>query len=247
MRIDSNESMNTVSKDVAAGAAVYSKFLLSFYDTEVLRFELPFIFKCPLHKAKDFFNANISGVHLDVGVGTGYFLDKCTFPVPNPLVHLMDLNSNTLEKTSNRINRYSPVSHLCNVLEPIQKDLPKFDSISAMNFLHCLPGTMLKKEAAIKNLMPFLNDGGVFFGITILGKGVDAGFLYMKANAVYNKKAIFSNLHDNASDLETILSKNFENVSVEVVGSVAFFSGRNNTKKLPNKANAVNAKSRAAD
>lgn len=228
MRTDSNESMNTVSKDVAAGAAVYSKFLLAFYDTEVLRFELPCIFKCPLRRAKTFFNANISGAHLDVGVGTGYFLDKCTFPVENPIVHLLDLNSNTLEKTSNRIKRYSPVSHLCNVLEPIQDNLPKFDSISAMNFLHCLPGTMLRKEAAIKNLKPFLNEGGVFFGITVLGEDVDAGFLYRKANAVYNKKAIFSNLHDNASDLEVILSNNFENVSVEVVGSVALFSGKNN-------------------
>ena len=220
--------MASVSKDIANGAAAYSKLLLAFYDTEVLRFELPFIFKCPLSRAKEFFNANISGVHLDVGVGTGFFLDKCTFPVENPVVHLMDRNPNTLEKTAKRIKRYSPVSHLCNVLEPIQDDLLKFDSISAMNFLHCLPGTMLKKEAAIKNLIPFLNSGGVFFGITVLGNGVDAGLLYRKANAVYNKKAIFSNFHDNASDLEVILRKNFETVSVEVVGSVALFSGQNN-------------------
>jgi hypothetical protein len=101
-------------------------------------------------------------VHLDGGVGTGYFLDKCTFPVEKPVVHLMDLNSNTLEKTSSRIKHYSPVSHLCNVLEPIQDDLPNFDSISVMIFLHCLPGTMLKKEEAIKNLIPFLNEGGCF-------------------------------------------------------------------------------------
>ena len=86
---------------------------------------------------------------------------------------------------------------------------------------------MLTKEAAIKNLKPFMNEGGVFFGITVLGKGVDAGFLYRKANSAYNKKAIFSNLNDNASDLEVILSNNFENVSVEVVGSVALFYGKN--------------------
>ena len=68
--------------------------------------------------------------------------------------------------------------------------------------------------------------GGVFFGITILGEGVDAGFLYRRANAVYNKKAIFSNLNDNAVDLETILRNSFENVFVKVIGSVALFSGR---------------------
>jgi len=180
---------------------------------------MPYIFKCPLRKVKDFFNKNVSSIHLDIGVGTGYFLDKCNFPIENPTVHLMDLNSNALKKTSNRIKRYEPVSHLCNVLEPIQDDLPMFNSISAINFLHCLPGTMLSKEAAIKNLVPLLNEGGVFFGITILGEGVDVGFLY--------RKAIFSNLHDNASDLELILSRHFQNYSVHVVGSVAFFTGQN--------------------
>lgn len=227
MSIDSKESTKTVSKEAAAGASVYSNLLLAIYDIEVLMFELSYIFKCPLREVKDFFNKNISNIHLDVGVGTGYFLDKCNFPVENPTVHLMDLNPNTLKKTSNRIKRYEPISHLCNVLEPIQADLPMFDSISAINFLHCLPGSMLSKEAAIKNLKPFLRDGGVFFGITVLGQGVDVGILYRIANSMYNKKLIFSNLQDNASDLEVILSNNFEKYSVHIVGSVAFFSGQN--------------------
>lgn len=227
MSINSSESSQTVSNEVAAGAAVYSNLLLSFYDIEVLMFELPCIFKCPLHEVKDFFNKNVSGVHLDVGVGTGYFLDKGKFPVENPTIHLMDLNPNTLQKTSKRIMRYDPISHQCNVLEPIQADLPMLDSISAINFLHCLPGSMLSKEAAIKNLKPFLRDGGVFFGVTVLGQGVDVGMLYRMANLTYNKKTIFSNLQDNASDLEVILRNNFEKVSVHVVGSVAFFSGQN--------------------
>ena len=225
--MNKSESSKAVSSEVAAGAAVYSNLLLSFYDIEVLIFELPYIFKCPLREVKDFFNKNVSGAHLDVGVGTGYFLDKGKFPVDNPTVHLMDLNPNTLKKTSKRIMRYDPISHQHNVLEPIQADLPMFDSISAINFLHCLPGSMLTKEAAIKNLKPFLQDNGIFFGVTVLGQGVDAGMLYRKANSIYNKKSIFSNLQDNASDLEIILRNNFEKVSVHTVGSVAFFSGQN--------------------
>jgi hypothetical protein len=59
-------------------------------------------------------------LHLDVGVGTGYFLDRCTFPVAAPEVHLMDLNPNCLEKTARRIRRYRPVTHRCNVLDPIR-------------------------------------------------------------------------------------------------------------------------------
>jgi len=180
-----------------------------------------------LQKVIDFFNENVSDTHLDVGVGTGYFLDKCDFPTEKPTVHLMDLNLNTLRKTSKRIKRYLPTGHLCNVLEPIQKDLPFFDSISAINFLHCLPGTMLDKEKAIANLRPFLREGGVFFGTTVLGQGVDAGLLYRYANSVYNRKSIFSNLNDNVSDLEIILKNNFNEYFVEIVGSVALFSGQN--------------------
>lgn len=230
MNVQIHESAKAVSKEAAAGAAVYSKFLLSFYDIEVLMFELPYIFKCPLYKIMEFFNENISSTHLDVGVGTGYFLDKCKFPTENPTVHLIDLNLNSLEKTSSRIKRFMPVSHQCNILEPIKADLPLFNSISAINFLHCLPGVMLTKEAVIKNLKPFLKDGGVFFGATILGHGCSVGLLYKTANSIYNKKGIFRNLHDNASDLEVILSNNFEKVSVQVVGSVALFSGRMNRK-----------------
>jgi ubiquinone/menaquinone biosynthesis C-methylase UbiE len=189
-------------------------------------FEIPVIFKCPLRKMTDYFNTHISDTHLDVGVGTGYFLDKGKFPVSKPSIHLLDLNRNCLMKTSRRIARYNPVQHLCSILEPIQEDMPSFNSISAMNFLHCLPGTMQSKEAVFANLKPFLSDMGVFFGITVLGEGVELGPLYRYINSVYNKKKIFSNLSDNRADLEQILKNHFREYSVEVEGSMALFYGR---------------------
>lgn len=221
----SDKSGIPVTKEAAAGAAIYSKFLLALYDIEVLMFEMPVIFKCPLRKVMSLYNENISHSHLDVGVGTGYFLDKCKISAENPNIHLMDLNLNSLEKTSERIKRYNPVAHQWNVLEPVTIDLSGFNSISASNFLHCLPGTMLDKEIVFKNLVPYLHDGGVFFGSTVLGKGIDAGLLYKKMNSIYNKSAIFCNLNDNMSDLETILDRNFRTYSIQLVGSIALFKG----------------------
>jgi hypothetical protein len=215
-----------VSPEVAAGAAVYSPFVLALYDLEVLGFELPFVFKCPARRIVGLYDANVSARHLDVGVGTGYFLDKCTFPVAAPEVHLMDLNPTCLETTSRRIARYAPVAHRCNVLEPIRLPLPKFNSIAASNLLHCLPGTMLEKERVVCNLKPFLSEDGVLFGVTVLGEGVEAGALYRYVNGVYNRKSIFSNLRDNARDLGTILASHFATHSVEIVGSLAFFTAR---------------------
>ncbi len=215
------------STEAAAGAAVYSKLVLSIYDLEVLGFELRFIFKCPSRRILELYDRHVSGRHLDVGVGTGYFLDKCKFPVESPVVHLMDLNPNSLGNTARRIARYRPVAHTWNVLEPFRGELPVFDSIGASNFLHCLPGPMARKEAVFGNLVPHLRKGGVFFGTTVLGKGVDGtGPLYRAANALYNRKSIFSNLDDGADGLEEILARNFESHSVEVVGSMALFTGR---------------------
>jgi SAM-dependent methyltransferase len=215
-----------VSPEAAAGAAVYSPFVLALYDLEVLRFELPVIFKCSARRIVELYDANVSDRHLDVGVGTGYFLDKCRFPVARPEVHLMDLNSTCLETTARRIARYAPVSHRCNVLEPIQAPLPRFGSIAASNLLHCLPGTMLEKAAVMRNLKPFLREDGVLFGVTVLGEGVDAGPLYRYVNGIYNRKKIFSNLRDDAADLGAILAMHFATHAVEVVGSLAFFTAR---------------------
>lgn len=213
------------SKEAAAGAAAYSNFLLSIYDVEVLMFEMRCIFKCPSQKILDLYNKHVSDAHLDVGVGTGYFLDKCRYPVEHPVVHLMDLNPNSLRKTSGRIMRYHPVTHHWNVIEPFLRDMPLFNSIGAANFLHCLPGTMLNKEIIFKNLNRFLNKGGVFFGATVLGQGVDAGLLYRLVNPIYNKASVFSNLSDNAADLEKILAANFKTYNVDVIGSYALFAG----------------------
>lgn len=215
-----------VSPEAAAGAAVYSPFVLALYDLEVLKFELPVIFKCSARRIVQLYDAHVSARHLDVGVGTGYFLDKCRFPVAKPEVHLMDLNPTCLETTSRRIARYAPVPHRCNVLDPIRESLPRFGSIAASNFLHCLPGTMLEKEVVVRNLKPLLSEDGVLFGVTVLGEGVDAGPLYRYVNGVYNRKSIFCNLRDNAADLGTILARNFAAHTVEIVGSLAFFTAR---------------------
>lgn len=215
------------ARDAAAGAAVYSKALLAVYDLEVLGFELRFVFKCPARRMLALYDRHVSGRHLDVGVGTGYFLDRCRFPVASPVLHLLDLNPNSLEATSRRVARYGPVAHRANVLEPLSAPLPTFDSIGACNFLHCLPGPIAAKEPVFTHLLPHLSEGGVFFGTTVLGKGVEeTGRLYRAANALYNRKAIFSNLDDDAEGLERLLARNFASHTLEIVGSVALFTGR---------------------
>ncbi len=213
------------SAEVAAGAAVYSKALLAVYDLVVLGFELPVVFRCPARRTLELYDAHASDTHLDVGVGTGWFLDRCRFPVARPEIHLADLNPNCLDRTARRIRRYAPVSHVWNAFEPFRDAAPRFASIGVSNLLHCLPGSMLEKEPVIRNLRALLREGGVLFGATVLGRGVErVGALYRATNRAYNRRSIFCNLEDGAAELEAILSRSFARHSVRVVGAMALFT-----------------------
>jgi hypothetical protein len=218
----------SVTDDVgAAGATIYSKPLLSVYDLYVLGFSNTFVWQCPSRLILDLYNAHVSGKHLDVGVGTGYFLDKCKFPTQRPTLVLADINTNCLQTTAKRLQRYNPTLHRANVLEPLQIGEADFDSIALNYLLHCLPGNLLGKGAVFRNLKPLLNNnGGVIFGTTIVGAGIKRNFLADILIRAYNSKGIFSNFNDNAADLESVLRDNFRDFSIRVVGCVAFFVGR---------------------
>jgi ubiquinone/menaquinone biosynthesis C-methylase UbiE len=212
--------------DAVAGAAIYSRPLLSVYDLFVLGFSNSFVWQCPSRLILDFYNEHVSGKHLDVGVGTGYFLDQCTFPVSHPIIVLADLNPNSLYVTAKRLQRYNPSTHVANVLEPIEIEPADFDSVAINYLLHCLPGTISSKGVVFPNLKPLLKQGGVLFGTTILGRGIKRNVLAKMLMRVYNSKRIFSNLEDNAADLKSVLKVNFREYSIRVIGCVAFFVGR---------------------
>ena len=227
MTPETNQDETPPTGDGAAGAAVYTKFVLSIYDPLVIRFENAWVWKCPSPLMLDHYNRHVSGNHLEVGVGTGYLLDNCQFPVDDPTIALMDLNPNPLKVTAARIRRHRPATYLANVWEPIKIDMPSLDSIGLNYLLHCLPGNMRAKGIVFRNLKPLLNSsGGVLFGTTILGQDTKPNLLAKTLLRAYNAKGIFSNTHDNLDDLVSGLQDNFREYSVEVVGCVAFFTGR---------------------
>lgn len=210
-----------------AGAAIYSKHVLSIYDFFVLGFSNRFAWRCPSQRILDFYNEHISDKHLDVGVGTGYFLDKCTFPTPSPTIALADMNPNSLGKAAQRLRRYRPSLHNINVLKPFWLRPAGFDSIAINYVLHCLPGNMQSKMVVFQHLKAMLNPkNGVVFGTTILGQGVQHNLLANALMMLYNAKGIFCNHWDNAWDLERGLKALFRDVDVRIVGCVAFFVGK---------------------
>lgn len=137
--------MSVTREQVLAGQAVYTKPMLAAYDFLVLGFSNCLAWNCPAHRLEAHYNRHISANHLDVGVGTGYFLDRCRFPTPTSRLALTDLNKNALAFTTRRLARYRPDVYRRNALAPIILDAAKFDSVGMNNLLYCLPGSMRSK------------------------------------------------------------------------------------------------------
>lgn len=213
-------------EQVAAGQAVYTKRVLGAYDFVVLGVSNRFLWKCPTQRLEEHYNKHLTANHLDVGVGTGYFLDRCRFPSQKPRIAVMDLNQNALEFASRRIARYKPETYCQNVLEPISTGAAEFDSVGVNYLLHCLPGSIESKAVAFDHLKVLMNPNAVLFGSTLLGSRVPRNWFAKRLMDTYNRKGIFSNHDDDLDSLKRALSQRFREVSVEVVGCAALFATR---------------------
>jgi len=218
--------MPPTAEEIAAGQAFYTDRTLPNYDLRVLTLSNPLIWRCPTARLLEFFNTHVSGNHLDIGVGSGYFLDRCAFPILQPRVALMDLNPMALAYAARRIARYAPESYQRNALEPIDLAAPGFDSISLNYLLHCLPGDMAAKAIVFDHIKPWMNAGGVCFGSTLLQGGVTRNWAAKLLMAHYNRHGVFSNRHDDVETLEAALRARFSRVEIEIVGCAALFSAR---------------------
>jgi hypothetical protein len=217
---------STDVRAVHAGQAVYTRPMLAVYDSVVLGLFCRFVWRCPSRHVLDLYRDYISANHLDAGVGTGYFLDHCHFPVSQPRLALLDLNRNSLRLAAGRLARYRPDTYRANVLEPFSIAGPGFDSVGVSALLHCLPGTMRAKAIALDHLKAVLNPGGLLFGATLLGKDVPASWLARLAMKRFNAVRIFCNRDDSLAGLREELTTRFIDVSVRVIGCIALFVGK---------------------
>jgi hypothetical protein len=212
------------SLDARPGQAVYSTRVLRIYDALVLNVAYPLGWGCPSGRIQRLYNDHVSSDHLDVGVGTGYFLNRCRFPTPAPRLALVDMNSNSLAMAAHRLRRYSPTTHVTNVLERIDLSPESYRSVSMTNLLHCLPGSLRSKSAALANAKALMRPGAVLFGSTVIGTGIRHNLLGRTLLASWNRRGIYSNLDDDLSTLESVLTDLFARHEVSLHGPMALFT-----------------------
>lgn len=215
-----------IDHETRRGAGIYSKPVLSAYDLIVVRLSNSLAWRCPSRLMLAQYNRLVGDRHLDVGPGTGWYLAHADIPRVTDL-RLMDLNANSMEMTAARLSaRGSIAAYELNVLDPLPPAMGEFDSIGVNYLFHCVPGTWEDKSVAFVHLAERLADGGVLFGATILGDGVRHNLGGRSLMALYNRLGIFHNRNDDAAGLRTALERSFDNVDVEVTGTVAVFSAR---------------------
>ncbi len=208
---------------VNAGQAVYTPLTLKAYDSVVLGVSNRFLWRCPTSELEAMYDRNVSDAHLDIGVGTGYFLDRAKWPTRDPKITLVDLNNHSLRAAAHRIARYAPTIVVSDIFEPLPMNA-KFRSIGINYLLHCLPGRMAEKAPIVfDNLLNVAADGASFFGATILQGDAPRSPAAQSLMNFYNRKGIFSIDGDTLQDLDRALIDRFQNVQIKQLGSVAVF------------------------
>jgi ubiquinone/menaquinone biosynthesis C-methylase UbiE len=207
----------------APGAAIYSRLLLAVYDFWVLGISNAYAWRCSTKKVLlPFFRQNVRYNHLDIGVGTGYYLANADLPSDTKIT-LLDLNRNSLDAANRRIGGRAVKTLQHDVFEPLPMD-SKHDSISLFYLLHCMPGPIERKTSLLANLKRYLSPDGVLYGCTILGKGVKHNAFGTYLMNFYNRKGIFGNWTDSEDAIVKALKENFEEVDVRVEGVVLLFT-----------------------
>jgi SAM-dependent methyltransferase len=207
------------------GQSDYTRSLLKLYDPLVLGPVARFVWRCPAEQLVDGYRRNIRDRHLDVGPGTGYFIDQSGLP-DGSLVTLLDPNPNVLDHASRRLERLDVTTVEADVLKPLPVEGP-FDSAALNLVIHCLPGPMSRKAAAVVNVAAVLAPAGVLFGASVLGRTGPQTRLSRRVLAAFNRRGAFDNLDDTEEGLRDTLAASFDHVELETVGSIAIFAATN--------------------
>jgi ubiquinone/menaquinone biosynthesis C-methylase UbiE len=211
-----------------SGASVYSPTVLKLYDLCVNGLSHRFVWQCPTKTVLlPFYKEHLGPKHLDVGVGTGFFIARAGLTSSHQ-VGLLDLNENCLRAAAAQVKQAKVRTFRRDIMQPSSEPADTgYDSISLFHVLHCLPGTMDDKETAIANLKRYLSKTGVLYGVTILGEEAGHNPIGRMLLKLYNDKGIMHNMADTLDGLQLMLGRQFRNVQIRRHNKVALFVARN--------------------
>jgi ubiquinone/menaquinone biosynthesis C-methylase UbiE len=208
------------------GQSGYNAAMLAVYDVWVLKFMTKAVWKVPVADGVDSYRQHMGHRHLDIGPGTGYFIEAAD-PPSDTEITLLDPNQTVLRHAAKRLERWHPVTVEADVMKQPLPVEGRFDSAALSFVLHCLREPEANKAVAVRNVADVLGPQGVLFGGTVLGLHsghTKAARAFLRAA---NRQGGFDNVDDTAESVRRILEASFSTVEVDVVGSAAFFVASN--------------------
>jgi hypothetical protein len=202
----------------------FNKRSLFFYDFLLYGVISKYAWGSPIRRLDSHYRKYVAHNHLEVGVGTGFLLNRVVFDSAHPRLALVDLSRDCMEKTKLKVARHAPETYIQNLLEPILHKIDKFDSIGINYVMHCVPGNFKEKGVVFTHLQPLLSENGVLFGTTVLSDNIHKNVLARPFMWLMNSLGVFNNRSDNAGDLKECLDANFQLIEFEVMGVTAFFA-----------------------
>jgi hypothetical protein len=215
----------------------YTRLGLHVYDPLIVNLVAPRVWDCSPDVLVEHYRAHVTSNHADIGVGTGFFLDRCGFDSPSPnsrsassrsvRLALIDLQANCLAHAARRLARYRPQTYVRDALRPIE-GIPggPFDSIALGGILHCLSGDLRNKCRVLDSIGALARAGTKLFGYTLVCDEVPRHARRRVVHRVLNQLRVVDNSNDRLADLHTELRARFIDCRVEAVGCMALFSAR---------------------
>jgi SAM-dependent methyltransferase len=212
------------------GQSDYSRALLKLYDPLVLGPISRYVWRAPAELGVRLYREHIRPNHLDVGPGTGYFIDHAGLP-PGSRVTIVDPNPNVLHHVQRRLRDLDVTAVEADVLKPLPLEGP-FASAGFNAVLHCLPGPLDRKAVAVANIARVLAPDATLFGATVLGRSARHTRIGRAMLGAFNRRGAFDNLDDTEEGIAEILGRSFEVVRVERLGSMAVFTATGRQRAL---------------
>ncbi|WP_331761177.1 class I SAM-dependent methyltransferase (plasmid) [Nocardia sp. NBC_01377] len=209
------------------GSRPYSPALLRIYDPWVLGLNNHLVWRCATTNIRDQYNQHVAGDHLDIGPGTGFFLQRASYPVDVPSIMLMDLSEHPLAMTTSRLRARGITAEAVrgSVLRPFPiPEGRRFRSVAASLLMHCVPGAWDSKGRAFAHVAAVTAPEGRFFGSTVLAS--PSTRLSRAVGGFFNERGAFHNADDDVEGLRHALDTAWSEVEVQVIGQVALWCAR---------------------
>ena len=217
--------MSAATTSPPASIRAYSPVGLRLYDALVMGVFARRIWRCSAERLVEHYRALATTNHVDIGVGTGYCLDRCGVRFERRRLTLVDLQGNCLEHAARRLARFDPRCFRRDVLRPLNGiDGPAFGSVALGGVLHCLAGDLAAKVAVLDNIAPLVAGGTRIFGYTLVSDDVLLRAPTRLVHRLLNRARVIDNARDRVADLHAALTARYADCRVDLVGCMALFS-----------------------